>query len=96
MKVVLKPTMLRRLKTDMLDGEPLVSLPGRDVAVVVCEFDEEERAFYTALQDKMQLALNKFIEAGTVMNNYTAVLTLLLRLRQGMPSSHCVVSQPSC
>lgn len=75
--------MLRRLKTDQLEGKPLVDLPERRVNVVVCEFDEEERAFYQALQDKMELAFNKFLDAGTVMSNYTAVLTLLLRLRQG-------------
>lgn len=76
--------MLRRLKTDMLDGKPLVDLPARVVETVNCEFDSEERAFYNALQDKMELAFNKFMDAGTVMNNYTAVLTLLLRLRQGL------------
>ncbi|KAB5589431.1 SNF2 family DNA-dependent ATPase [Ceratobasidium theobromae] len=81
--VVLKAVMLRRTKDMTIDGAPLLNLPGRQVDTVVCEFDEDERAFYTALEQKTELTLNKFIRAGTVMNNYTSVLLLLLRLRQG-------------
>jgi SNF2 family DNA or RNA helicase len=75
--------MLRRLKTDMLDGKRLIVLPERVVQVVSCDFDEDERMFYKALEEKIQVQVEKFMESGTVMNNYTAVLVLLLRLRQG-------------
>lgn len=47
-----------------------------------CEFDEDERDFYDALEKKTQLTFNKFVNAGTAMVNYTSVLTMLLRLRQ--------------
>ncbi|QRV98846.1 SNF2 family amino-terminal protein [Ceratobasidium sp. AG-Ba] len=80
--IVLKAVMLRRTKDMTIDGAPLLNLPGRTVNVVNCEFDDDERAFYQALEQKTSLTLNKFIKAGTVMSNYTSVLLLLLRLRQ--------------
>ncbi|KAG8736436.1 hypothetical protein FRC10_009318 [Ceratobasidium sp. 414] len=80
--IVLKAVMLRRTKDMTIDGAPLISLPGRTVNTVYCEFDEDELAFYKALEQKTSLTLNKFVRAGTVMSNYTSVLLLLLRLRQ--------------
>ncbi|CAE6346188.1 unnamed protein product [Rhizoctonia solani] len=80
--VVLKAIMLRRTKDMTINGAPLLNLPGRNVETVMCEFDEDEQAFYQALEQKTELTLNKFIKAGTVMKNYTSVLLLLLRLRQ--------------
>jgi SNF2 family DNA or RNA helicase len=76
--------MLRRLKTDLVNGKPIIELPEREVKVVKCDFDEDERAFYKALEDKIEIAVSKFQRSGTVQQNYTAILTLLLRLRQGM------------
>ncbi|KAF9511453.1 hypothetical protein BS47DRAFT_1373028 [Hydnum rufescens UP504] len=80
--VVLQATMLRRTKDQMLNGEPLIVLPDRTVEVITCQFDREEREFYAALEARTNLSLNKFIERGEVMNNYTSILVLLLRLRQ--------------
>ncbi|CAE6486307.1 unnamed protein product [Rhizoctonia solani] len=80
--VVLKAVMLRRTKDMTINGAPLLNLPGRNVQTVMCQFDEDELAFYKALEQKTELTLNKFIRAGTVMKNYTSVLLLLLRLRQ--------------
>lgn len=76
--------MLRRTKDQTLDGKPLISLPPRTIEVVECIFDEDERAFYSAMEAKTSLTMNKFIAKGSVMQNYTSVLILLLRLRQGM------------
>lgn len=47
-----------------------------------CDFDEDERDFYDALERKTQVTFNKFVTSGTAMANYTSVLTMLLRLRQ--------------
>ncbi|KAI0320422.1 SNF2 family N-terminal domain-containing protein [Amylostereum chailletii] len=80
--VVLRAVMLRRKKTDMLNGKPLIELPDRTIEVVPCEFDPEEREFYNALEGKIEAAMEKFMKAGDVMKNYTHVLVLLLRLRQ--------------
>ena len=75
--------MLRRTKTQTINGTPLLNLPKRTINVVECEFDEDERAFYSALEARTSLTFNKFIKSNQVMSNYTSVLLLLLRLRQG-------------
>ncbi|KAI0039548.1 hypothetical protein FA95DRAFT_1684246 [Auriscalpium vulgare] len=80
--VVLRAVMLRRQKTDLLNGQPLLDLPGRYVSVVPCEFDPEEHQFYQALENKIEEAMEKFVKSGDVMKNYTNVMVLLLRLRQ--------------
>jgi SNF2 family DNA or RNA helicase len=78
--------MLRRRKTDVIDGKPLLELPGRHVSIVPCEFDEDERQFYSALENKIDEAMQKYVQNNEVMRNYTNVMVLLLRLRQGTPT----------
>lgn len=75
--------MLRRKKDTMLNGKPLIVLPDRIVNIVACTFDDDEREFYDAIQSKVDLTLNKFMKNGNMAINYTSVLVLLLRLRQG-------------
>jgi SNF2 family DNA or RNA helicase len=78
--------MLRRRKTDLLNGKPLIELPERHLSIVPCEFDEDERQFYFALENKIDEAMKKFVKNNEVMKNYTNVMVLLLRLRQGESS----------
>lgn len=79
--------MLRRRKTDELNGKPLIELPERHISIVPCEFDEDEREFYFALENKIDEAMQKFVKNDEVMRNYTNVMVLLLRLRQGIAAS---------
>lgn len=83
-QVVLRAIMLRRKKTDILNGKALVDLPARTVQIVTCDFDEEERSFYTNLEEKITSAMEKVMQAGDMQKSYTHILVLLLRLRQGM------------
>lgn len=76
--------MLRRKKDSLLNGKPLINLPGRICKVIPCEFDDEEREFYNNLKDNVQATLNNFMKSGNINSSYTYVLLLLLRLRQGM------------
>ncbi|KAJ9112340.1 hypothetical protein QFC19_000760 [Naganishia cerealis] len=80
---VLKAIMLRRTKDATIDGKPILNLPARKVEVVQCFFDPAERDFYDAFEQKQGLTFNKFLKAGTALSNYTSMLTMLLRLRQG-------------
>ena len=79
--------MLRRRKTDIINGKPLVELPERHLSIVPCDFDEDERQFYFALENKVDEAMKKFVKNNEVMKNYTNVMVLLLRLRQGEPTT---------
>jgi SNF2 family DNA or RNA helicase len=41
------------------DGKPILNLPARNVDVVQCPFDADERSFYDALEAKTTLKFNK-------------------------------------
>ena len=75
--------MLRRTKGTFIDGKPLLTLPDRNVENIVIQFSPEERDFYQSLANRTQLTLNRYVKEGTLNNNYTNILVLLLRLRQG-------------
>ena len=81
-QTVMTAICLRRRKTDLLDGVPLVNLPPRNVDIKSFSFNNPEKEFYDALERKIQLKFNSYVQAGTVMKNYTNILLLLLRLRQ--------------
>ena len=83
LQVVLKQIMLRRRKDQLLNGEVLIKLPKRHVNIISCEFNASEKEFYYSLEMKMEDVIEK-IMASKGGNSYIGVLTLLLRLRQGM------------
>jgi SNF2 family DNA or RNA helicase len=83
--------MLRRRKTDLLNGKPLIELPERHLSIIACNFDEDERQFYFALENKIDEAMKKFVKNNEVMKNYTNVMVLLLRLRQGKSTTMSVI-----
>ncbi|KAJ7172070.1 SNF2 family DNA-dependent ATPase [Mycena filopes] len=90
LQVVLQQIMLRRTKTQQLNGKALVDLPPRTINIVSCKFDPSELAFYMALETKMEAVIDKLLrESGS---SYISVLLLLLRLRQAC-NHPCLVSK---
>lgn len=75
--------MLRRKKDSLLNGKPILELPDRVVDIVPCNFDDEEREFYNSIEARVDGTINKIRQMGDVQKNYTSMLVLLLRLRQG-------------
>lgn len=56
--VILKAVLLRRTKTDQIDGKPILSLPARNIHLVKIPFaDADELAFYKALSEKAQMQI---------------------------------------
>ncbi|KAJ7685568.1 SNF2 family DNA-dependent ATPase [Mycena polygramma] len=93
LQVVLQQIMLRRTKTQQLNGKALITLPPRTVNVISCAFDPSEQAFYTALETKMEGVIEKIIQqSGGGGSAYIGVLVLLLRLRQAC-NHPCLVSK---
>lgn len=78
--------MLRRTKTTILNGKPLLDLPDRLVNNVHCRFDPEEQHFYENVQIRVQDSLETLRSSGDMLKSYTSMLVLLLRLRQGAVS----------
>lgn len=89
-QVLLKAIMLRRSKTDKIDGQPILELPPKNVELDETALDGEERDFYVDLENKNQ-KLAKQLLARKAKGNYSGILTLLLRLRQACIHSELVI-----
>ncbi|KAF2471084.1 uncharacterized protein BDR25DRAFT_224278 [Lindgomyces ingoldianus] len=87
---LIKSIMLRRTKQTILDGEPICNIPPKQVVPAPVEFSDEEHELYKAIETQSQLQFNKYLKAGTVINNYANVLLLLLRLRQACCHPHLI------
>ncbi|KAK3372015.1 SNF2 family N-terminal domain-containing protein [Podospora didyma] len=88
LRAILKAVMLRRMKTTMLDGKPLIELPAKTEHQDHVVFSADEQSFYQDLESKSQVMFNKYLRAGTVGKNYSNILVLLLRLRQACCHPH--------
>lgn len=82
LQALLKAILLRRTKTSKIDGHPILQLPPKDIKIEDVVMDGDETEFYKALEMGAQAQMNKYVNQGTVMKNYSAILVLLLRLRQ--------------
>lgn len=82
LQVVLQALMLRREKTSLINGKPILDLPPKIEEIVHVCFSADETAFYRDLETSSQNQVNKYMRAGTLRKNYSNVLVLLLRLRQ--------------
>ena len=90
LQAVLKAILLRRTKQSKIDGEPIITLPPKSEEIQHVIFNEDEQAFYSALETKTQIQFNKYMKANTVGKNYSNILVLLLRLRQCCCHPHLI------
>jgi len=60
-KGLLGPLTLRRMKTQIRDGQPIVDLPKRDVFVEHITLSDEERNVYDAMQTQGKLIISKLV-----------------------------------
>lgn len=89
-QVLLRTFMLRRTKNTKIDGREICQIPPKHTHQERVEFSDEEQELYKAIETKSQLKLNKYLEKGTVTNNYANILVLLLRLRQACCHPHLI------
>jgi SNF2 family DNA or RNA helicase len=82
LQALIRGIMLRRTKKSEIDGKPIVTLPQRTNDVVNGSFDQDQEDFYRQVEQQSAQIFNKYLKEGSVMRNYSHVLTLLLRLRQ--------------
>lgn len=86
-------TMLVRKKTDLLDGKPIITIPGRTNVTEYCTFEKDELAFYLALQNKVKIEVQRFLKASQGDRKFTNLLVKLLRLRQACCHPNLLVSR---
>jgi len=79
---ILKPILLRRTKESKLEGKPLLTLPPKLIELETLQFSPEEREIYDDFEKQAKIRVNKFIRERTIIQNHSAVLVMILRLRQ--------------
>eukprot|EP01087_Luapelamoeba_hula_P015482 TRINITY_DN4635_c0_g1_i1.p1 TRINITY_DN4635_c0_g1~~TRINITY_DN4635_c0_g1_i1.p1 ORF type:complete len:1320 (-),score=276.81 TRINITY_DN4635_c0_g1_i1:92-4051(-) len=92
LRAILKAICLRRRKEDKFNGKPLIRLPEKHIFEEEFEFTPPERDFYNALEKASQLQFNEYLRRGVVMQHYSEILVLLLRLRQACSHPSLVVN----
>ncbi|KAH8102694.1 SNF2 family DNA-dependent ATPase [Cristinia sonorae] len=90
---VLRPLMLRRTKDADLEGQPLLRLPPKDIELVLVDFSDEERSLYETFEKRAQVHLRDYFKNNTHVKNHTAVLVMILRLRQLCCHPHLILSE---
>jgi len=88
-QALLKAICLRRTKTSLVDGKPILQLPERNVERVETPFSVDERAFYEALETRTRDRFNAYVRAGTVMKNYSNVRHCYTTFKKDYPEVHC-------
>ncbi|THU47484.1 hypothetical protein C4D60_Mb09t16010 [Musa balbisiana] len=73
---------LRRTKSAENGSKGLVGLPSKTIETCFVELSAEEREQYDRLESEAQNTIREYIDADTVLHNYSTVLHIILRLRQ--------------
>ncbi|CAE6397215.1 unnamed protein product [Rhizoctonia solani] len=79
LKILLDRMMLRRTKVERADD---LGLPPRTVIVRRDYFSPEEKELYLSLFSDAKRQFSTYVDAGTVLNNYSNIFSLLTRMRQ--------------
>lgn len=66
------------------DGNPIVALPEKHVDIVHLDFSKDERDIYNALFQNAKSKFLGYAQEGTVLQNVTAIFSILMRLRQAV------------
>lgn len=65
--------MLRRTKLSRVGGQPILTLPQRNVHVTHAPFSDDESRFYERLEEKAVRAFRRYMDTNSVMRNYSQV-----------------------
>ncbi|KIY72134.1 hypothetical protein CYLTODRAFT_418117 [Cylindrobasidium torrendii FP15055 ss-10] len=92
---ILSPLILRRTKESQLEGKAILDLKPKDIELVELEFSDEEREVYKSFEVQSRIRINRFIKSGKLVKNHTAILVMILRLRQLCCHPHLILAQGS-
>lgn len=82
LQALIKAIALRRTKNMQVDGRRLVELPSKTISLHSVELTPEDRELYDKVEENGKEVIERFMESGTVLQNYATVLQIILRLRQ--------------
>ncbi|KAK2196392.1 bifunctional Helicase superfamily 1-2 [Babesia duncani] len=89
---VFKRILLRRTKLEKADD---VRLPPLNVKIRRDQLTEQERDFYTAIENNSLVKFDTFVQEGTLLHNYAHIFDLLTRLRQAVDHPYLIIYGPS-
>lgn len=78
LRILLDRIMLRRTKLEKVDE---LGLPPRTLIIRRDLFNHAEDELYSSLYSDTARTFNTYVQAGTVLNNYASIFSLLSRLR---------------
>ncbi|TRY63698.1 hypothetical protein TCAL_00780 [Tigriopus californicus] len=84
LQCLLSSICIRRQKTDLFDGKPLVELPSKNILVRQVLFSDDEQQQYDSLKEKglMLLRFMGLDEGDNPLRRYAHIFALVVRLRQ--------------
>jgi SNF2 family DNA or RNA helicase len=82
LQTLMRGITLRRVKTDLIDGKPILSLPDRKERVVMLELTPSERNLYDRIHQQGRKMFENLKSKGTVMSNFAMILKSILLMRQ--------------
>ncbi|CAN6681548.1 unnamed protein product [Malus baccata var. baccata] len=77
LQVLMETISLRRTK-----DKGLIGLPPKTLEICYVELSGEERELYDQMEGEAKSVVRSYIDADSVMRNYSTVLSIILRLRQ--------------
>uniref|UniRef100_M1APR5 DEXH helicase-like repair protein n=1 Tax=Solanum tuberosum TaxID=4113 RepID=M1APR5_SOLTU len=85
---ILKSLMLRRTKKERVAD---LSLPTKTVIMRKDSLDVNEFNYYKSLHNRSRQQLDRYVEDGTLMNNYGHIFSMIARLRQAADHRYLVM-----
>ncbi|PKU75436.1 Putative SWI/SNF-related matrix-associated actin-dependent regulator of chromatin subfamily A member 3-like 1 [Dendrobium catenatum] len=82
LQALMESISLRRMKGTHNGSNSLVGLPSRTVETCFVELFSEEPEQYEKMESEARSTLREYINADTILRNYSTVLHIILRLRQ--------------
>ncbi|KAG7582205.1 SNF2-related N-terminal domain [Arabidopsis suecica] len=82
LQAILRGIMLRRTKGTLLDGQPIINLPPKQVNLSKVDLSVVEWSFYRKLELYSRLKFEEYAADGTLHEHMAYLLLMLLRLRQ--------------
>ncbi|EGF78401.1 hypothetical protein BATDEDRAFT_90880 [Batrachochytrium dendrobatidis JAM81] len=82
LQTIMKAITLRRTKSQMMDGKPLISIPEKIDRVILLDLLPKEREIYDAIHAKGKKLFSQLESDNAVLKNYILILEVILRMRQ--------------
>ncbi|KAF9103992.1 hypothetical protein BGX27_010301 [Mortierella sp. AM989] len=82
LQTLMKVITLRRTKSQMVDGQPLLALPTRTDHKRILELSLNERQLYHRMESRAKQTVDQIVQENKIMRSYAHILQAILKLRQ--------------